>query len=67
MTTTKGNDMFQLIWVFRNDHEWHKMFDSIREREYFMMTTGILSHPDIVRVTVRIGQCSADLKNVLTT
>lgn len=58
--------MFQLSWVFRNDHEWQKNFGSLVEREYFMNTTGLLSHPDIVRVTVRIGQCSADLKNVLT-
>jgi hypothetical protein len=58
--------MFQLTWVFSNDHEWHKYFDSLAEREQFIMTTGILSHPDIVRVTVQIGQCSSDLKNVLT-
>ena len=58
--------MFQLTWVFSNDHEWYKRFDSVAERDYFIQTTGLLSHPDIVRVTVRIGECSADLKNVLT-
>jgi hypothetical protein len=58
--------MFQLIWVFSNDHEWHRNFDSLREREMFINTTGLLTHPDIVRVTVQIGQCSSHLKNVLT-
>lgn len=58
--------MFQLTWVFSNDHEWYKRFDRVAERDYFIQTTGLLSHPDIVRVTVRIGECSADLKNVLT-
>jgi hypothetical protein len=58
--------MFQLIWVFSNDHEWHRCFDSLHERELFIMTTGLLTHPDIVRVTVQIGQCSSHLKNVLT-
>jgi hypothetical protein len=59
--------MFQLIWVFSNDHEWHRCFDSLHEREMFINTTGMLTHPDIVRVTVQIGQCSSHLKNVLTT
>ena len=65
MTTTK-DIMFQLSWVFSNDYQWHKNFDSLRERELFINTTGLLTHPDIVRVTVQIGSCSADLKNVLT-
>jgi hypothetical protein len=56
--------MFQLIWVFSNDHEWHRNFHSLVEREQFIRRTGLLTHPDIVRVTVRIGQCSADLKFV---
>ena len=59
--------MFQLSWVVSNDHEWHRCFDSLRERELFINTTGMLTHPDIVRVTVQIGQCSSHLKNVLTT
>ena len=56
--------MFRVIWVFRNDHEWSKDFDSVSERDHFINTVGLVSHPDIVRVTVQIGEEQRDLKRV---
>ena len=53
---------FELIWIFRNNHEWHKNFETLAEREYFMNTCGLLTHPDIESVIVKIGQCSSYLK-----
>ena len=55
---------FRVIWVFRNDHQWDKDFDSVAERDHFINTVGLISHPDIVRVTVQIGEEQRDLKRV---
>jgi len=55
---------FRVIWVFRNDHEWSNDFVSVAERDDFINRCGLLSHPDIVRVTVQIGEEQRDLKRV---
>ena len=55
---------FRVIWVFRNDHEWSKDFDSVAERDDFINRVGLVTHPDIVRVTVQIGEEQRDLKRV---
>lgn len=58
--------MRPLIRVFSNHHDGHEMLDSVRERELFIRTTGLLTPPDRVRVTVGMGPGAARLKNVLT-
>ena len=54
----------RVTWVFRNDHEWSKDFASVAERDTFINSVGLVSHPDIVRVTVQIGEEHRDLKRV---
>jgi len=56
---------FKVTWVFKNDHEWHKAFDSKDECYDFINRTGLVSHPDIIRVTVSNGDSiERDLKRV---
>lgn len=44
------NTIYTVRWTFRNDHTWHKEFESRQEAEHFIHTTGLESHPDITRV-----------------
>jgi hypothetical protein len=55
---------FAVRWWFRNDHEWLKTFDSSSERDHFINRVGLVTHPDIVRVTIYEGEWSKDLKRV---
>ena len=55
---------FKVIWIFRNDHVWHKNFFTQNECYDFVNTTGLVSHPDIVRVTIIDGDNERDLKRV---
>ena len=52
-------------WWFRNDHEWIQTFDSAPERDHWINRVGLVSHPDIVRVTIYEGShFERDLKRV---
>lgn len=51
-------------WWFRNDHEWWQSFDSNGERDYWIYRVGLITHPDIVRVTIYEGDWEKDLKRV---
>jgi hypothetical protein len=42
-------------WWFHNDHEWIQTFDSAAERDYWINRVGLVTHPDIVRVTIYEG------------
>ena len=44
--------MFIVRWKFKNDHMWEKSFDSPELRDYFINSVGLVSHPDIVRITL---------------
>jgi hypothetical protein len=44
--------MFTVRWKFKNDHIWEKSFDTPELRDSFINSVGLLSHPDIVRVTL---------------
>jgi len=44
--------MFTVRWKFKNDHMWEKSFDSPELRDSFINSVGLVSHPDIVRITV---------------
>ena len=54
----------EVIWEFRNGHEWSKCFETTAERDHFIYTTGLVSNPDIVRVTTRGGGLERDIKGV---
>jgi len=56
---------FKVIWVFKNDHEWHKTFDTQDECYDFINRVGLVSHPDIIRVTVSNSDSERDLKRVV--
>jgi hypothetical protein len=49
-------------WWFRNDHEWIQTFDSAPERDYWINRVGLVTHPDIVRVTIYEGDWEMNLK-----
>jgi hypothetical protein len=49
-------------WVFRNDHEWTQTFDSVPARDCWINRVGLVSHPDIVRVTIYEGDWEMNLK-----
>jgi hypothetical protein len=51
-------------WWFRNGHEWYQAFDSQAERNHWINRVGLVSHPDIVRVTVYDGDFNRDLKRL---
>lgn len=52
-------------WWFRNDHEWIQTFDSAAERDHWINRVGLVTHPDIVRVTIYEGEdWERDLKRV---
>jgi hypothetical protein len=44
--------MFTVRWKFKNDYMWEKSFDSPELRDYFINSVGLVSHPDIVRITL---------------
>ena len=44
--------MFVVRWKFKNDHIWEKSFDSPELRDSFINSVGLVSHPDIVRITL---------------
>jgi hypothetical protein len=43
---------FKVRWKFKNDSMWEKSFDSPELRDSFINSVGLVSHPDIVRVTL---------------
>lgn len=55
---------FKVFWVFRNNHGWTQTFASRDERNHWINSVGLVSHPDIVRVTVYEGEQERDLKRV---
>ena len=55
-------DQFSVTWVFRNDHEWYKGFRSSDDRDVFVITTGLLTHPDIVRIEFHDGDVKKHVK-----
>jgi hypothetical protein len=46
------NILFGVRWKFKNDHMWEKSFDSPELRDSFINSVGLVSHPDIVRITL---------------
>ncbi len=56
-TTRPPNNTFSVRWKFKNDHIWEKAFDTVELRDYFINSVGLVSHPDIVRITL-IGNYS---------
>jgi hypothetical protein len=44
--------MFTVRWKFKNDHMWEKSFDTPELRDSFINSVGLVSHPDIVRITL---------------
>jgi len=44
--------MFKVTWKFKNDHMWEKSFDTPELRDSFINSVGLVSHPDIVEVTL---------------
>ena len=56
--------IFSVHWWFRNDHAWQQSFASKNERDFWVNSVGLISHPDIVRVTVYEGDSERDLKRV---
>jgi len=44
--------MFTVRWKFKNDHMWEKSFDTPELRDSFINSVGLVSHPDIIRVTL---------------
>lgn len=46
------NNLFTVRWKFKNDHIWEKSFDSPELRDSFINTVGLVSHPDIVKITL---------------
>jgi len=55
---------FAVRWWFRNDHEWLQTFNSNGERDHWINRVGLVTHPDIVRVTIYEGEWEKDLKRV---
>jgi len=62
-TTRPPNNTFSVRWKFKNDHIWEKAFDTVELRDYFINSAGLLSHPDIVEVTL-VGNYST-IKDVV--
>ncbi len=58
------SEPYVLRWIFRNDHEWTKTFASELERAHWLARVGLLTHPDIVRVTEINPDDERDLKRV---
>ena len=56
------NNDIRVTWRFRNDHEWHRVFDTVPERDLFINTVGLVTHPDIVRVVIQEGDFTMTLK-----
>ena len=44
--------LFVVRWKFKNDHIWEKSFDSPELRDSFINSVGLVSHPDIVKITL---------------
>ena len=55
-------DRFSVTWVFRNEFEWHKRFRTADDRDVFVLTTGILTHPDITRIAFHDGDVEKHIK-----
>jgi len=55
-------DQFSVTWTFRNDHDWHKRFRNADARDVFVITTGILTHPDIKRIEFHDGDVKKRIK-----
>lgn len=51
-----------VFWVFRNDHGWTQGFDSVPARDHWINSVGLVTHPDIVRVTIYEGDWEMNLK-----
>jgi len=47
---------YTLYWTFRNNHEWHKQFDTFDHLCLFLNTCGLGSHPDILSVRYTTNQ-----------
>ncbi len=62
-TTRPPNNTFSVRWKFKNDLIWEKAFDTVELRDYFINSVGLVSHPDIVRITL-VGNDSS-LKDIV--
>lgn len=52
-----------VIWQFRNGSIWEQAFNTSAERDHWINRVGLVSHPDIVSVTIREdGGAESDLK-----
>lgn len=45
-------EIFMLYWVFKNDHVYNKAFDNEYAALEFMNRCGLVSHPDILVVSL---------------
>lgn len=44
-----------VYWTFRNDHTWSKGFDDDDLMTLFVNSCGLVTHPDIYKITVSRG------------
>jgi len=44
---------YQLRWMFTNDHEWVKIFDSEEEANTHALIYGLYTHPSIKKVEIK--------------
>ena len=42
--------MHRLVWIFRNGHQWEKVFPDPDAMMSYLNNNGMLSHPDITTV-----------------
>lgn len=52
---------YQLRWMFTNNHEWVKSFDSEEEAVAHALMCGLYTHPSIVKVEIRVCPYSQPL------
>ena len=45
-------DKYILRWKFKNEHEWHQIFDTENDAVHYANICGLYSHPDIVDVRI---------------
>jgi len=43
---------YALRWVFKNDHEWLKTFDTEAEAQEHALMCGLYNHPDVIQVEI---------------
>lgn len=45
--------MVSVSWTFRNEHNWSKTFPNEDTAMEFVVSVGLVSHPDIVSIVVK--------------